>query len=454
MNEYIDPSQNINDFFDSVWNIDTAVGFGLDIWGKIVGVGRNLTIPAGAANFGFKEGLNYQPFGQAPFYNGTVAASTYTLTDSAYRKLILVKALANISQCTARSLNQLLQNLFSTRGRCYVIDGGGMTMRFVFEFALLPYEIAILTQSSAVPRPAAVNAKVVQFDSPTTFGFQEQGIGPVNPIPPPQIYRNDWQGNQLLYATPRTNALKQSGALFNSPWISGSAGYMGAVTSSTDIAAPDGSASPVSKVTITASSNLCVRQSGLSVAAGQQVVSAWMYVPSGQPGVSNFRFAVDWNDTDVGALNVYSTFDRWVRVISVATLTATRTQVDFDITQSSGNLPIGTVFYLDFAQTEPGSTPTSYIPTTTAAVTVTDYVLSGGVVTLPVPLPSGASLNWTGSYFSQVQNKNIAVSNLGFGAGTGAQSIYALSGLFSGASPQNFGHGVFFNQSTGLLNAA
>lgn len=185
MNEYIDPSQNINDFFDSVWNIDTAVGFGLDIWGKIVGVGRNLTIPAGAANFGFKEGLNYQPFGQAPFYNGTVAASTYTLTDSAYRKLILVKALANISQCTARSLNQLLQNLFSTRGRCYVIDGGGMTMRFVFEFALLPYEIAILTQSSAVPRPAAVNAKVVQFDSPTTFGFQEQGIGPVNPIPLP-----------------------------------------------------------------------------------------------------------------------------------------------------------------------------------------------------------------------------------------------------------------------------
>ena len=151
-----------------------------------------------------------------------------------------------------------------------------------------------------------------------------------------------------------------------------------------------------------------------------------MYVPSGQPGVSNFRFAVDWNDTDVGALNVYSTFDRWVRVISVATLTATRTQVDFDITQSSGNLPIGTVFYLDFAQTEPGSTPTSYIPTTTAAVTVTDYVLSGGVVTLPVPLPSGASLNWTGSYFSQVQNKNIAVSNLGFGAGTGAQSILSL----------------------------
>lgn len=172
-NQYIDPQADLDAFYSMVWDVDTAQGFGLDYWGKIVGVSRNLTIPAGATNLGFKEGLNYQPFGQAPFYNGSVATNTYALADPAYRTLILVKALANISQCSARSLNQLLQNLFAGRGRCYVSDTGGMQMRFTFEFPLYPYEIAILTQSGAVPRPAAVNAKILQVDLPNTFGFKE-----------------------------------------------------------------------------------------------------------------------------------------------------------------------------------------------------------------------------------------------------------------------------------------
>jgi hypothetical protein len=33
-----------------------------------------------------------------------------------------------------------------------------------------------------------------------------------------QIYRNDWQGNQLLYATPRTNSVLQSQTFDNASW--------------------------------------------------------------------------------------------------------------------------------------------------------------------------------------------------------------------------------------------
>ncbi len=177
MGEYVDPSANLDAFYDMVWNLDTAQGFGLDIWGKIVGVSRQLTIPAAVLpNLGFDEGDDYQPFGQAPFYSIDAATDTYALSDQAYRTLILVKALGNISSCTARSLNQLLQNLFAERGRCYVSDTGGMQMRFTFEFALLPYEISILTQSGAVPRPAAVDARILQVDVPSAFGFSEAGI--------------------------------------------------------------------------------------------------------------------------------------------------------------------------------------------------------------------------------------------------------------------------------------
>lgn len=173
MNEYIDPSADLDLFYDFVWNVMSARKWGLDIWGKIVNVSRQLKIPGTVANFGFKEGLNYQPFGQAPLYLTAPASNVYDLADDAYRTLILVKALSNISDCTTPSLNQLLQNLFKTRGRCYVADTGGMQMRFVFEFALLPYEIAIMTQSGAVPRPAAVFAQILQVDVPTTFGFKE-----------------------------------------------------------------------------------------------------------------------------------------------------------------------------------------------------------------------------------------------------------------------------------------
>jgi hypothetical protein len=176
MNAYVDPQTDFDNFFKFVWNIQTAQGFGLDILGRIVNVARQLSIPASVVNFGYKEGLNYQPFGQAPFYAGPPASSTYLLSDTAYRTLILMKALLNISSSTAPAINQLLKNMFAGRGRCYVADTGGMQIRLVFEFSLLPYEISILTQSNAVPRPAAVLAQVMQLDLPTTFGFNEAKV--------------------------------------------------------------------------------------------------------------------------------------------------------------------------------------------------------------------------------------------------------------------------------------
>lgn len=175
-NDCIDPSANIAAFYDLVWNVDTAQGFGLDIWGRIVGVTRNIKVAASAAQFGFREGVDYQPFGQAPFNSGVAASSTYTLSDDAFRTLILVKALANISNSTSRSYNRLLQNLFAGRGRSYVQDTGQMQMRYVFEFDLLPYELSIMTASGAFPTPAAVDARVMTIDPSTTFGFREAGV--------------------------------------------------------------------------------------------------------------------------------------------------------------------------------------------------------------------------------------------------------------------------------------
>lgn len=178
MSQYFDPATDFENFYTNVWNIDTAQGFGLDIWGKIVNVSRNLTIPDTITYFGFNEATGSQPFDQSPFYTGVNSTQTYTLTDDAYRTLILAKAMANISRSSAQSINALLQAVFSNRGRCYVIDLGGMRMMFTFEFTLQPYEIAILTQSKAIPKPAGVSAIAQSIDVTSTFGFAEQGGQP------------------------------------------------------------------------------------------------------------------------------------------------------------------------------------------------------------------------------------------------------------------------------------
>lgn len=178
MNQYLDPRADFDAFYDYVWNVQTAQGFGLDIWGRIVGIKRELLVTGDALYFGFNEALpGSYPFAEQPFYNGTPPATqTYTLGDDAYRTLILVKALSNISATNARSLNQLLQNLFGARGRCYVNDLGGMSIRYVFEFLLTSYELAIMTQSGAIPRPAGVNASLFTTNAPV-FGFSEAGPG-------------------------------------------------------------------------------------------------------------------------------------------------------------------------------------------------------------------------------------------------------------------------------------
>lgn len=176
-NSAVDPSVNIDEFFNKVWNIDTAEKQGLDVWGRIVGVSRVLTMPNGAY-FGFKQG-KYLPFGQGIFYSSSHSSTAnVSLTDDVYRRLILVKALSNISDCSILTYNRMLMLLFPGRGNAYCNDLGNMQMRFTFEFPLEPFEIAILKQSGAISPPSGVKLFIYVFDKPHTWGFKQQGLQP------------------------------------------------------------------------------------------------------------------------------------------------------------------------------------------------------------------------------------------------------------------------------------
>lgn len=162
MFSYIDQTADFDSFFDNMWNADTAVGYGLDVIGRKVGVARILQVAA-ADYFGFigPGGASGQPFGIQSFFSGQTLTNNFALADPSYRTLIFAKALANITDGSIRSLNQLLLNLFPKRGNCFVTDGQNMTMTYTFTFPLTQVELSIIGQSGALPRPTGVQATVV-----------------------------------------------------------------------------------------------------------------------------------------------------------------------------------------------------------------------------------------------------------------------------------------------------
>jgi hypothetical protein len=162
MGQYVDPTLNLDEFYDTIFNVDTAVGYGLDVWGRIVGTnGRVLQLPGSGSFFGFEEaGAGSFGFGQQPFYFGGGVTNNFTLSDATYRPLVLVKALANICDGSIPAVNQLLLNLFPGQGNSYVADGLNMTETFTFSAPLSTVQLAIVQNSGVIPRTSGVTALV------------------------------------------------------------------------------------------------------------------------------------------------------------------------------------------------------------------------------------------------------------------------------------------------------
>lgn len=168
MQPYLDPSADLDSFYANMWDVNTAVGYGLDVWGRIVGIDRVITLTQNMLYFGFAEAADIplttpQPWGQAPFFDGSYINQNYSLADDAYRKLIMAKALTNITNCSIPAINQLLRNLFSTLGQAWCTDTGNMTMTYTFAFTLSSVDYAIIATSGVMPRPAGVSTSIIQL---------------------------------------------------------------------------------------------------------------------------------------------------------------------------------------------------------------------------------------------------------------------------------------------------
>ena len=159
----VDPATDLDNFYDYVWNIASAQGFGLDIWGRILGVGR-VYLVADPYHFGFSDSQgtpkDVGAFGEGVFWNGGPPSGNFALADPSYRRLLLAKAYSLITNTSAAALNALLRLLFPGRGNCYIADNGGMSVTWTFTFPLSPVEKTIVQTSGVLPVP---NGTAVSF---------------------------------------------------------------------------------------------------------------------------------------------------------------------------------------------------------------------------------------------------------------------------------------------------
>lgn len=371
------------------FDLDNAVGVQLDDVGLWVGVSRKIRTPLTGIYFSFDiDGLGFdQGTWKGPFDPDT---GLTVLDDDTYRLVIRAKIGANHWDGTLASSAAILNSIFGNPGNDLIQvhangevfgTGDGVAKNFPLTYG---------------------GAQVRRVDSAT-------------------LYRNDWQGNQQLYPTARTNLLDQSQAFETTRWSkSNTAITVGATT------APDGtltgekladndsvsSFKNIQHALVSVSAAQTFTQSVYAKAADRQYVLLRCVSTSASGNYINACFDLV-NGTAIVAnggagtgatASITPVGGGWFRCSLTGVPDVSGTGVGAQVsapltyTNSTGYVGVpGQGIYVWGAQLEVGAVATSYIPTTTAAVTVTDYVLSSsGVAQLGVAPAPGAKLSWTG----------------------------------------------------------
>lgn len=271
------------------------------------------------------------------------------------------------------------------------------------------------------------------------------------------IYRNDWQGNQLLYPTARTNLVIGSTNLAGPAWTVASVSVVAGAGPS-----PDGTAATaLAKVTVTgggsphampasayrptvtaaANYRCAVVVSAGNAAACQvrvydstvatQLASVTLTFSGGVPSVTG--------QTGTVGTTVITALPNGTYKVAFGFNTGSFTSVCVPLCYPDTSSTIGNYTYFGLPQSEAGTVDTSYIPTYSTTVTVTDYTLTaGGSLTLAAAPSAGAVLTWTGSYISTLQATTVNVNALQFSTGDGFTTSFSLAPKYG----QYIGYGV------------
>lgn len=141
----------VNSFEESIYNINTAAGIGLDIWGKLLSFPRFITDPDNTSKY-------------------------IELSDEQYRVILRIVAFQTASEPTIQNINRNMRQLFSgTLGAdAYVVDNRDMAfITYVFSDKIPPWLKSVFEIYDILPRPMGVGINITE-NIVNILGFEGQ----------------------------------------------------------------------------------------------------------------------------------------------------------------------------------------------------------------------------------------------------------------------------------------
>ena len=355
----------------------------------------SIFLKAGTLNFAY-----IQFYGVGPYVMVNLTTGAVDISSGSYQVTALPNGWYRLSvqRVAAATTETLFVGAYAAAGiSSYVGSGNGNVYAWgaQVEAGSVPTDYIPTTTATVTVKPAYY---------PGTDGFE-----PITePAPGLKLYSLGWQGNQLLYPTPRTNCAANSAQMqFNTPTNS--------VLTGNAIAAPDGNTTgcKLTDTATTAQHRIDTSVTGLVVG---RAYLAQAYFKPGTLGFGFMQMGSDWIMVNLATAAVdlqNSTYtitalpNGWVKLtIQHVAASTSETLICgcYAVAGSSTYSGASGYGYLWGAQVELGTTPTGFITTNGSPVTVTDYTLTtGGVVTFAVAPALGAVLTWTGGYYRRVR---------------------------------------------------
>lgn len=164
------------DWYNNVFNLETANDFGCAVWAIILDVPITLLTPPVKSKrtpFGF-DATNRSNFNN---YNFSPTASEPVDFTTAEKRLILrLRYRQLVARGTVPEINKILADLIvPVYGPAYILDGLNMTQRLICKFPIPSSLQTILTDYDLIPRPAAVQMTIVDTTIPV-FGFGPRNV--------------------------------------------------------------------------------------------------------------------------------------------------------------------------------------------------------------------------------------------------------------------------------------
>lgn len=240
----------------------------------------------------------------------------------------------------------------------------------------------------------------------------------------PSIYLKTWNGVTQQYATPRTNFLLYSNTFANAVWAAARWGGAATITDGdTTYVAPDGGLTTSKVVATTGGSG--VGQAVTLTAGVTYTFSVWVLSPA---SAANVVIKTSSGATGAVVSTPVAASSSWGRYS--VTYTPTVTQVYYLGVVDAVALQ---TYWIWQAQLEAGQVATTPIPTTSATVTVTDYVLSGNTITFASAPASNTPVLWSGSGVGTISGTAQSASMAPFSLGDGVSRVFSVMTSYQAA---------------------